>query len=180
MGGFSLFLSFGGGFGKFGVETSQKWAEKKNLKTRFFAAKMMKKWPMFEKWASRCPNSAGIPREFRGIPRKGRFYTYANPKKKGHFPRKIVKKRHLLGGFSTRIPRNSAEFRGDFGKPPKSAKFGILALKLTEIRKLQLLRWIREEAGQCRLSVFSKPCNFPLKNHRFLQEGARISGKMQK
>ena len=131
----------------------------------------MKKWPMFEKWASRCPNSARIPRNSA----EGAFYTYANPKKRGIFRGKLSKKGTFWEVFEP-------EFRGiprRFRKPPKSAKFGILALKLTEIRKLQLLRWIREEAGQCRLSV-SPTMQFPLKitgfckKAREFQENAKM------
>ena len=96
---------------------------------------------MFEKWAIRCPS----------------FCTYANPQKKGHFPRKTVKKKAHCGRLE-----NSETTEID--------KFGILALKLTEIRKLQLLRWIREEAGQCRSFV-------RVSKSQVSARMARISGK---
>ena len=121
------------------------------------------------------PEFRGIPREFRGIVRKGRFTRTQIPKKGAFSAENCQKKAHFGRFFNP----NSAEFRGiprRVRKPPKSAKFGILALKLTEIRKLQLLRWIREEAGQCRLFV-SPTMQFPLKITGFCKKACEFQEK---
>ena len=166
----AFFCRLGVDLGNLGLK-QPKWP-KKTLK-HDFCCKMMKKWPIFEKWASRCPNSAEFhanSAEFRG---RGVLHVRKS-QKKGHFPRKIVKKGTFWEVFQP-------EFRGiprRFRKPPKSAKFGILTLKLTEIRKLQLLRWIREEAGLSFVRVSSHAIS-PSKSQVSARR-ARISGKVQK
>ena len=129
---------------------------------------------MFEKWATRCPNSAEFrvnSAEFRG---RGVLHVRKS-QKKGHFPRKIVKKRHFLGGFSTRIPRNSAEI-SETTEIGKIWNFGPQADRNQETTAFAL-----DSRGGRPVSFVrvSNHAIFPLKITGFCKK-ARISGKMQK
>ena len=105
--------------GNLGLRDKQKWP-KKNLKHNF-CCKMMKNGQCLKNG----PRVARIPRNSA----EGAFHTYTNPKKRGIFRGKLSIKGTFWEVFQP-------EFRGiprRFRKPPKSAKCGISALKLTKI-----------------------------------------------